>query len=102
MVARATSCVRQVGDGVRKLEVAFHRFLRNRKVTVDRLIEGWGERTAPAAYGRHVLAIQDTSEIVIKTEAGRRRGLGKVAKGRGRGFLLHAMIALDAANETCL
>ena len=102
MVARASSCVRRVGDGARKLEVAFHRFLSNRRVTVDRLLDGWGERTALAAYGRHVLAIQDTSEIVIKTLPGRRRGLGKVAVGRGRGFLLHAMLALDAAGDTCL
>ena len=101
MVARGTSCVRRVSDD-RSAEAAYHRFLANRKVTLDRLLEGWGERTAFAASGRHVLAIQDTSEIVIGTSPGRRRGLGKVAKGRARGFLLHAMVALDAASDTCL
>jgi hypothetical protein len=94
--------VRKVGDGKRKSEVAFHRFLANRKVTVERLIAGWSERTAHAASGRHVLAIQDTSEICMTTRRGRRRGLGKVALGRGYGFLLHAMLALDAENESCL
>jgi len=65
-------------------------------VTVDRLIEGWSDRTGVAAAGRHILAIQDTSEINFKTTSKRRRGLGKIGKGGGRGVLAHAMVALDA------
>ena len=49
-----------------------------------------------AAAGCHVLAIQDTSEIAIPTRPERRRGLGKVGKGKGHGLLLHAMVAVDA------
>jgi hypothetical protein len=70
-------------------------------VTIDRLIEGWGDQTAAAAAGRHVLAIQDTSEINFQTIPGRRRGLGKT-KGGGRGLLLHGMVALDANSGSCL
>ena len=62
---------------------------------MERLIEGWSEQTAPAALGRHVLAIQDSSEINFKTRADRRRGLGRTAKGHGHGVLLHAMVGLD-------
>jgi hypothetical protein len=82
--------------------VGFGRFLANRKVTVDKLIEGWSDQTAAAVRGRHVLAIQDTSEFNFRTTPKRRRGLGKIGKGVGRGVLLHGMLGLDAKNGSCL
>jgi Transposase DDE domain len=82
--------------------VRFNRFLGNTKVTTDRIIESWSEGTVAAAEGRHVLAIQDTSEINFATTAKRRRGLGETAKGNARGLLLHPMLAVDAENGTCL
>lgn len=69
---------------------------------MDALLAGWGEQTAGAVAGRHVLAIQDTSEINFKTTAERRRGLGEIGKGVGRGLLLHAMLAVDAESDACL
>lgn len=101
MVVREKVCLRQLG-GRRAQEVRFGRFLANSKVTVERLVEGWSERTGPAAQGRHVLAIQDTSEFTFKTTAERRRGLGEIGKGVGRGALLHAMLAVDAQDGSCL
>jgi hypothetical protein len=71
-------------------------------VTLAALLAGWSEQTALAAAGRHVLAIQDTSEINFKTTPERRRGLGEIGKGVGRGVLLHAMLALDADTDACL
>ncbi|MEA2779423.1 MAG: hypothetical protein QOK29_967 [Rhodospirillaceae bacterium] len=71
-------------------------------MTLEALLAGWGEQTAVAAAGRHVLAIQDTSEINFRTTAERRRGLGEIGKGVGRGLLLHAMLALDADTNACL
>jgi Transposase DDE domain len=71
-------------------------------VTTERVIESWSEGTAAAAEGRHVLAIQDTSEINFVTTAERRRGLGEIGKGNGRGVLLHPMLAVDAENGICL
>lgn len=102
MVTRGSVCVRRLGGGLRPQEVRFGRFLGNSKVTSERLIEGWSEQTAPAAAGRHVLAIQDTSEINFRTTPDRRRGLGEIGKGVGRGVLVHAMLALDADNGSCL
>lgn len=96
MVTRSSVCLRRLSGGRRAQEVRFNRFLGNENVTVDRLIEGWSEQTGPAVAGRHVLAIQDTSEINIPTTPGRRRGLGEIGKGVGRGLLVHAMVALDA------
>lgn len=100
---RPSVCLRRLGEGKRRQEVGFGRFLANPKVTVDRLIAGWSDQTAAACAGRHVLAIQDTSEISFHTTSKRRRGLGEIGKGgRPRGLLLHAMLALDAETGTCL
>lgn len=102
MVTHTTSCLRRAADGLRAKIVQYDRFLANEKVTLDALLAGWGEQTAVAAVGRHVLAIQDTSEINFKTTAERRRGLGEIGKGVGRGLLLHAMLAQDAESDACL
>jgi hypothetical protein len=102
MVVRASSCLRRAADGHRSGIVRYGRFLANEKVTLGALLAGWSEQTAIAAAGRHVLAIQDTSEINFRTTAERRRGLGEIGKGVGRGLLLHAMLALDADSNACL
>src|SRR6266481_8094262 len=102
MVAGKDVCLRRLARGGRAREVRFNRFLGNAKVTTARLIESWSEGTAAAAEGRHVLAIQDTSEINFATTAERRRGLGEIGKGNGRGVLLHPMLAVDAESGSCL
>ena len=102
MVMHGTACLRRLAHGERSQEMRFWRFLANRRVTVDRLIEGWSEQTRDAVGGRHVLAIQDTSEIKFTTTEDDRRGLGKVKKGKSHGVLLHAMLAVDADSGTAL
>jgi hypothetical protein len=102
MVGRGEVCLRRLGAGRRPDEVRFGRFLANDKVTLERLIEGWAGPTAAAVAGRHVLAIQDTTELSFKTSAERGRGLGEIGKGVGRGLLLQAMLALDAHSLACL
>jgi hypothetical protein len=101
MVSRQTVCLRRLG-GDRRGEEAAGRFFDNPKVTVGKLIAGWSDRTGAACAGRHVLAIQDTSEVKFPTTAQRRRGLGPVGKGNAYGVLVHAMIAVDAASGSCL
>ncbi len=72
-------------------------------MTVGGLIESWSQQTGALAAGRHVLAIQDSSEIDFRTKPDRRRGLGEIGKGKGRyGALLHAMLAIDADDGACL
>lgn len=102
MVARESVCLRRLAGGRRGEIVRFGRFLANPRVTVERLIEGWGEQTAVACAGRHVLAIQDTSEFNFRTTAAHRRGLGEIGKGVGRGLMLHAMLGVDAQTRGCL
>lgn len=96
MAAHETVCLRRASDGARKEIVAAGRFVANPRVTVRKLIKGWSETISVACADRHVLAIQDTSEINFATTADRRRGLGKIGKGGGHGVLLHAMLGMDA------
>lgn len=102
MVAGQDICLRRLSKGDRALEVRFNRFLGSAKVTAERIIESWSESTVAAVEGRHVLAIQDTSEIHFNTTARRRRELGEIGMGNNHGVLLHPMLAVDADNGTCL
>ena len=102
MLCTRSVCLRQMAQGDWAANMAFWRFVNNPQVTIDKLIEGWSLQTSIAVSGRHVLSIQDTSEIKFHTRAGHRRGLGKVGKGNVRGVLLHAMIAVDADSGVCL
>lgn len=95
-------CLRKLARGDRAAEVAYGDFLANPKVTVSRVIESWSELTRTAVAGRHVLAIQDTSEIHFSTRPKHRRGLGEVGKGNARGVLAHTMVAVDADDGACL
>lgn len=99
---RQSVCLRRLAGGSRTGVVGFGRFLANPRVTLEELIAGWGVATASACAGRHVLAIQDTSELHFRTTRAHDRGLGKIGKGNGRGVLLHAMLALDAGTGGAL
>lgn len=96
MVARTSTCLRRLAGGRRSGIVGFSRFLANPRVTVDALIDGWGAELALGCAGRHILAIQDSSEFNFTTTKERSRGLGEIGKGSGRGVLLHAMLGVDA------
>jgi hypothetical protein len=82
-------------DG-RAQEVACRRFFRNPKVTAGEIIATAASRTAEAAAGRHVLLIQDTSEINYQDKAGRKRGLGKVGNGSDAGLFVHPVVVVAA------
>ena len=101
MVLRKTVCLKHLGGG-RGGELGAGRFFANRKVTAERIVASWSDRTVSAVTGRHVLAIQDTTEVSIATRAGRRRGLGQCGHGNGYGVLAHVMLAVDADSGACL
>jgi hypothetical protein len=93
--------LRRLG-GDRAGELRAGRFFANPKVTAAKIVDSWGGQTAAATAGRHVLAIQDTSEVIWSTSPQRRRGLGPAGKGNAFGVLVHAMIAVDAETGACL
>src|SRR5262252_10900534 len=102
MVLRETVCLRQLAGGNHSEEIRYGRLLRNEAVTVERIIAGWSDQTRAAVEGRHVLALQDTSEIKFATTPDNRRELGKIKKGNVFGLLLHPMLAIDAESGCCL
>jgi hypothetical protein len=102
MVQSGSTCLRRMAEGDEATEIRFGRFLRNERVTVERIVAGGSEATARAVAGRHALLFQDTSEFNFRTSEGHRRGLGPIGKGVGRGALLHAMIAADAEHGDVL
>jgi Transposase DDE domain len=98
LVEAASPIIRQLA-GCRRREVQFHRLLRNEQVTVAEMAATVGARTGARAVGRDVVVIQDTSEIVLGGRELRAAGFGPVGGGGAtRGVLVHAAIAVDAAD----
>jgi hypothetical protein len=100
-VERQTVCVRKLSDD-RAQQARFERFLMNESVHVTEIVDRIGERTGALARGRHVLAIQDTSEINYQAKAGRKRDLGTVGNGTDLGLFIHPVLVVDAADGGCL
>ncbi|MCY0912598.1 IS4 family transposase [Massilia antarctica] len=101
IVERGTVCLRQLGDA-RATQRRFHRLLEHQGVTHGEIIRHGSARTAQAASGRHVLAIQDTSELDYSAHARRTGGLGGISKNQGCGLFIHPVLAVDAESNDCL
>jgi Transposase DDE domain len=98
LVGRPCACIRRLG-GQRKREMQFTRFLRNRSVTAAEMTAFAGDGTAGRVAGREVVAIQDTTELILGGRRVRANGYGPVGKGgQLGGVLLHPILAVDAAS----
>jgi hypothetical protein len=100
VVERQTICLRNLGDD-RAEQAKLRRLLANDSVTVEEMVSTRAMFVAAAAAGRHVLAIQDTSEINYQAQSGRKRGLGRVGNGTDAGLFVHPVITVDAATQEC-
>jgi hypothetical protein len=98
---RQTVCIRKLADD-RSEQVKFRRLLANEAVTVEEMVAHRGAIVNSVVVGRHVLAIQDTSEINYQAQSGRKRGLGTVGNGTDAGLFVHPVLAVDAQSEECL
>ena len=101
MLEKQTVCLRQLG-GNRAGEVRLGRWLSNANVCHEELINNIVAKSYAPTRGRHVLSIQDTSEINYQAHVGRVSGLGTVGNGTDVGFFIHPMLLIDAELETCL
>jgi hypothetical protein len=101
MCVRVSATGRQLTD-TRAGQIAFARFFRNPRVTTKEIVATAAARTAEAAAGRHVLLIEDTSEINYEAKAKRKRGLGRVGNGSDVGLFVHPALAVDAADGNVL
>ena len=103
LVANPGCRVRRIAGGVRRKEMGFTRFLRNPRVSPRALSQAMAGRVADRVEGRDVLAIQDTSQIVLGNREKARQGYGPVGKGGNlRGVLMHPVLAVDAASGDLL
>lgn len=100
LVARPGSCVRRLG-GDRAGEMQFRRLLHNRSVTATEMSLHAGRMTGQRAAGRHVVVVQDTSELILGSRRSRLH-YGPVAKGNVAGLLLHAALAVEAGTQGLL
>jgi hypothetical protein len=98
---RQTICLRKLGDD-RAEKVKFRRFLLNERVTIAEMVASRAAFVAEASAGRHLLAIQDTSELNYQAQQGRKHGLGTVGNGSDVGLFVHPVLAVDAATGECL
>lgn len=71
-------------------------------MTKEKLIASELTRTSKLVAGRHVLGIQDTTEINYQAHAGRVSGLGTVGNGTDAGLYLHPLLVMDADTKACL
>jgi hypothetical protein len=77
--------------------IRFSRFLRHPRVSVPALAVHAAAATAERVAGRRVLAIQDTSDLILGGPRARASGYGPVGKGGNLGGLcLHPVLAVDA------
>jgi hypothetical protein len=95
LVDQRTTCLRRLG-GTRAGQVRFGRFLHNGAVTAREMIATAAKHTARAATGRHVLAIQDTTELNFSSHEGSKRGFGTVGNGVDIGLFLHPVVVMAA------
>ena len=98
---RQTVCLRNLADD-RAEQVRFRRFLASEAVTVEEMVSHRAMFVAAAAKDRHVLAIQDTSEINYQAQSGRKQRLGTVGNGRDIGLFVHPVLGVDALTGECL
>jgi len=101
MCLRVSAGLRELADN-RAEKVGLTRFFRNPRVTADEIQRTAAQRTGAAATGRHILLIEDTSEINYEAKAQRKRGLGRVGNGADVGLFVHPALAVDAEDGAVL
>ncbi len=86
--------------------IGAYRFYKNDHVPMDVLQEALIDPIAPEVAGKHVLCIQDTTEVNYSAHSGRLKAsdshLGPVGNNRDVGFFLHPSLVVDAESGFAL
>lgn len=96
MSEQPTMCVHVLAKD-RNEALSFGRFLDHHAVSHGEMLTTAARFTGDRAAGRHVLAIQDTTEFNFPGHAASKRGFGRSGNNRDLGLFLHPTIAVDAA-----
>jgi Transposase DDE domain len=97
-MCRKPGCCLHALSKDRNEAISFGRFLDNSSVSCDEMLTTAGRLTGQRAAGRHVLAIQDTTEFNFPSHAGKKRGFGRSGNDRDFGMFVHPTIAVDAVH----
>ncbi|HUD58247.1 MAG TPA: IS4 family transposase [Acetobacteraceae bacterium] len=92
-----TMCLHRLAKDRREAR-QFGEFLANYRVSVQEMRIRAGQQTGRRAAGRHVLAIQDTTELHFTTHTASKTGFGTGGNGVDLGLFLHPILAMDADN----
>ena len=105
LTSDANVSIRRVSP-TRAIQKALYRFLNNKKVTEQALIDELCERSSIHCSGRHVLCIQDTTEMNLFSQKHRIQedtGLGRLDGIKPTlGFKMHSTMIVDAFTSDIL
>lgn len=101
VVATGSVVLRRIGED-RAGEVAAHRLLSSPYVSAETVSGTLAARTAEQCVGRHIVVIQDTTEISFSGASGKHKGFGPAGNGKDPGFFIHPVIAVDVAHEAVI
>jgi hypothetical protein len=97
MCQKPTTCIHALATD-RNQELTFGRFLDHSSVSYGEMLTTTARFTGQRAAGRHVLAIQDTTEFNFPGHADSKHGFGRSGNDRDLGLFLHPTIAVDAVH----
>lgn len=101
----AHTSIRKISP-TRAIQKGIYRFLNNKKVTEDTLIDELCNRYSPFAKDRHILCVQDTTEMNFFSQVHRIKdntGLGRLDGAKPMlGFKMHSTLMLDAMSGDIL
>ena len=103
IIEKGSICIRAIA-GCRKKEVSFHRLIKNKKFTAEKMIQEAVTNTQSIITNEdHILCIQDSSELKFDVDRKRvREGLGPLTNSFCKGFFIHPGLLIDANNYTIL
>lgn len=103
IMEKSSICIRAIA-GYRKKEVSFHRLIKNKKFTAEKMIqEAVANSQSIISDKDHILCIQDSSELKFDVDRKRvREGLGPLTNSFCKGFFVHPGLLVDANNYAIL
>lgn len=95
MQRNRTMCLHRLAEN-RPQARQFGAFLANPAVSTGEMVVYAGRQTGQRVAGRHVLTIQDTTELHFPTHTASKQGFGAGGNGVDLGLFLHPSLAVDA------
>jgi len=90
-----TMCLHRLAKNRREAR-QFGTFLANPGVSTAEMVIYAGQQTGRRVAGRHILTIQDTTELHFATHTASKKGFGTAGNGIDPGLFLHPSLAVDA------